>query len=574
MSEQNRKKPGSRPRKSYSSGDDKATERSSVKREGSRSGFGSSEGKREYKARPFVTKSRSSERRSSGEGRDERRSSFDKPGRGKSDDKRKSFGAGTRSKSEAPDERKDYSSKYASDRNSRSGKKPFSRGEKNFRPKGADSGHDENEGSFERRAKIFDGKKRDYSRTSSTEGPEKKEYKPRSTSSFKSREKSERPERGEKRERPEKREGLFSSEKKERFGEKKSFRKDDREKSTFRTERKPKGQEENDVEETFDRPERRERPARREVSSFDNRRERSGDRKKFSKDEGTEFKPRFKKDSRNNGDEETIESFKRPGRTSIERKPKSSNTTKGSRENQDGLIRLNKFIANSGICSRREADQLIETGVISVNGKIITELGYKISPTDIINYGGETVKREKTVYILINKPKDYITTSDDPMDRKTVLHLIKGACPERVYPVGRLDRASTGVLLLTNDGELTKKLTHPRYEKKKIYHVVLDKPLKMSDMQRITDGVELEDGFVKVDEINYVTGAASKKEVGIELHSGKNRIIRRIFESLDYKVIKLDRVYFAGLTKKDLPRGRWRFLSEKEVSMLKMGNLT
>ena len=205
---------------------------------------------------------------------------------------------------------------------------------------------------------------------------------------------------------------------------------------------------------------------------------------------------------------------------------------------------------------------------ITVNGKIVSELGYKVSATDIVAYGGQGIRREKNVYILLNKPKDYITTADDPLERKTVMHLIKGACKERVYPVGRLDRNSTGLLIMTNDGELTKKLTHPRYEKKKIYHIELDRPLTKDDMNKILEGVELEDGMVHVDEISYVTGAESKREVGIELHSGKNRVIRRIFEHLSYDVKKLDRVYFAGLSKKDLPRGRWRFLTEREVAML------
>lgn len=235
---------------------------------------------------------------------------------------------------------------------------------------------------------------------------------------------------------------------------------------------------------------------------------------------------------------------------------------------QFGSVRLNKYIANAGICSRREADVLIETGAITVNGKIVSELGYKVSATDIVAYGGQGIRREKNVYLLLNKPKDYITTADDPLERKTVMHLIKGACKERVYPVGRLDRNSTGLLILTNDGELTKKLTHPRYEKKKIYHIELDRPLKKEDMHKILEGVELEDGMVHVDEISYVTGASSKKEVGIELHSGKNRVIRRIFEHLNYEVKKLDRVFFAGLSKKDLPRGKWRFLTDREVAML------
>lgn len=237
----------------------------------------------------------------------------------------------------------------------------------------------------------------------------------------------------------------------------------------------------------------------------------------------------------------------------------------------EGLIRLNKYIANAGICSRREADELISTGAVAVNGKVITEMGYKVKPGDEVQYGGETIRPEKNVYILLNKPKDYITTVDDPEKRKTVLELIAGACKERVYPVGRLDRSTTGVLLLTNDGGLTKLLTHPRYLKKKIYHVTLDKVLKSADLDKIAEGLVLEDGPIKVDEISYVEGAESKKEVGIEIHSGKNRIVRRIFESLGYDVVKLDRVYFAGLTKKDLPRGKWRFLSQKEISMLKMG---
>jgi 23S rRNA pseudouridine2605 synthase len=238
------------------------------------------------------------------------------------------------------------------------------------------------------------------------------------------------------------------------------------------------------------------------------------------------------------------------------------------KKSDDGLERLNKVISNAGICSRREADKLIESGVITVNSKIVTELGFKIKPTDIIHYGGQLLSKEKMVYILLNKPKDYITTMDDPQKRRTILDLIHGACKERVYPVGRLDRNTTGLLLLTNDGELTKRLTHPKYEKEKIYHVELDKPFSKKDMVTVQQGIELEDGFVKVDEISYVENAKSKKEVGVVIHSGKNRIVRRIFESLEYRVVKLDRVVFSGLTKKDLPRGRWRFLTNAEVSML------
>jgi 23S rRNA pseudouridine2605 synthase len=199
-------------------------------------------------------------------------------------------------------------------------------------------------------------------------------------------------------------------------------------------------------------------------------------------------------------------------------------------------------------------------------------MGFKVSPSDKVTYGGQSIKKERMVYVLLNKPKDYITTLDDPEGRKTVLNLVRDACHERIYPVGRLDRNTTGLLLLTNDGELTKKLTHPKYGIKKLYHVSLDKPLRKEEMQKIKDGIELEDGVIKADQINYIAGMNDKREVGIEIHSGKNRVIRRLFESLDYKVIKLDRTAFAGLTKKDLPRGRWRFLTEQEVGFLKMNS--
>ncbi len=259
-----------------------------------------------------------------------------------------------------------------------------------------------------------------------------------------------------------------------------------------------------------------------------------------------------------------------------ERKPYVKKTyskksdSKPHKSSDDGTIRLNKYLSNAGICSRREADQLISTGVVSVNGKIITEMGFKIKPTDIIKYGGQTLKKEKLVYLILNKPKDYITTIDDPQKRRTVLELVQNACKERIYPVGRLDRATTGLLLFTNDGELTKKLTHPRYGVRKIYHVELDKPLKKSDFDKIVEGVELEDGLIKVDEISYVGDGKNKSDVGIEIHSGKNRIVRRLFEQLGYNVRKLDRVMFGPLTKKDLPKGRWRFITDAELGMLKM----
>ncbi len=265
------------------------------------------------------------------------------------------------------------------------------------------------------------------------------------------------------------------------------------------------------------------------------------------------------------------EAKKKPAREEREARPRieKKSFSKPSAASE-GLIRLNKYIANAGICSRREADKLIESGAVTVNGKIISELGYKVNPADIVAYGGTPIKREKNVYVLLNKPKDYITTLDDPEGRKTVMELVKNAGRERIFPVGRLDRNTTGLLLLTNDGELTARLTHPKYEVKKVYHVHLNKTLKREDMQRIADGIELEDGFIKADAIDYVGDGSDKKEIGIELHSGKNRIVRRIFETLDYEVVRLDRVVFAGLTKKDLQRGRWRFLTEKEVSYLKM----
>jgi 23S rRNA pseudouridine2605 synthase len=266
------------------------------------------------------------------------------------------------------------------------------------------------------------------------------------------------------------------------------------------------------------------------------------------------------------------DNFSRPYKKRAFEKKSYSKKESGpaAKSNNDGTVRLNKYIANAGICSRREADELIESGVVQVNGKIITEMGFKVKPTDVIKYGGQTLKKEKLVYLILNKPKDYITTVDDPQQRRTVLELIQGACRERIYPVGRLDRATTGLLMFTNDGELTKKLTHPRYGVRKVYHVELDKPLKRSDLDKIAEGLELEDGPVKVDEISYVGDGKDKANVGVELHSGKNRIVRRIFEHMGYNVRKLDRVVFGPLTKKDMPRGRWRFLTEAEVGMLKM----
>jgi 23S rRNA pseudouridine2605 synthase len=232
-------------------------------------------------------------------------------------------------------------------------------------------------------------------------------------------------------------------------------------------------------------------------------------------------------------------------------------------------FRLNRYIANSGICSRRDADKLIEAGEIKVNGKVITEMGYQVMPGDTVKYGSKILSREKLVYVLLNKPKDFITTTEDPTDRRTVMDLVKNACEQRIYPVGRLDRNTTGLLLLTNDGEMADKLSHPSNNIKKIYQVELDKPFQEEDFQKLMEGtgLELEDGIIKPDDLGIVTPDALV--VGIEIHSGRNRIVRRIFEHLGYDVLKLDRTVYAGLTKKDLPRGNWRYLTEKEVIRLK-----
>ncbi|CDD51650.1 pseudouridine synthase [Phocaeicola sp.] len=237
----------------------------------------------------------------------------------------------------------------------------------------------------------------------------------------------------------------------------------------------------------------------------------------------------------------------------------------------DEPIRLNKFLANAGICSRREADEFITAGVVSVNGEIVTELGTKVKRSDEVKFHDQPVSIERKVYVLLNKPKDCVTTSDDPQERKTVMDFVKGACKERIYPVGRLDRNTTGVLLLTNDGDLASKLTHPKFLKKKIYHVYCDKNVTKADLDQIVQGITLDDGEIHADAVSYASDT-DKSQVGIEIHSGKNRIVRRIFESLGYRVVKLDRVYFAGLTKKGLRRGDWRYLTEQEVAMLRMGS--
>jgi 23S rRNA pseudouridine2605 synthase len=263
-------------------------------------------------------------------------------------------------------------------------------------------------------------------------------------------------------------------------------------------------------------------------------------------------------------------SFSRSGRSGGKPSGRTSKSPAKGQMKVTTLIRLNRFIANSGVCSRRDADEHIKNGVISVNGKIVTDLGTKVSYDDDVRLRNKKLSAEKKVYILMNKPKDYVTTVEDPHAGHTVLELIGDKCPERVYPVGRLDKATTGVLLLTNDGDLTGKLTHPKYKRKKIYHVFLDHPLVKNDLFKLTEGVELDGENIVADAVAYAD-EEDRSQIGIEIHSGQNRVIRRMFEAMGYKVKKLDRVYFAGLTKKNLPRGKWRFLTEKEVSMLKRG---
>jgi 23S rRNA pseudouridine2605 synthase len=251
-------------------------------------------------------------------------------------------------------------------------------------------------------------------------------------------------------------------------------------------------------------------------------------------------------------------------------KPAKSKTTSKSKKEVvegDDKIRLNKYISNAGVCSRRDADILIQNGQVTVNGKVVTELGYKVEKNDLVGFNGKVLKSEKHVYVLLNKPKDFLTTTEDPEDRKTVMALVKNACKERIYPVGRLDRHTTGLLLFTNDGELADKLTHPSNNIKKVYQADLDKPISREDFDKIVDGLQLEDGPVRVDSIAILT--SDRTSIGLEIHEGRNRIVRRIFEHLGYEVVKLDRVMYAGLTKKDLPRGKWRYLSEKEVIRLK-----
>lgn len=380
------------------------------------------------------------------------------------------------------------------------------------------------DGNFNSREKSFsrnkeEGFKKDYS--------EKKSYQKRDDSDFKSKEKS------------------FSRNKNE------GFKKDYSDKKPFK---KHEDYGFKNKEKAFDKPYKK---------SFDDKfsKPRSkSDNDGYKKKEFNDDKKRVKFDEFESG-----KSFTQHKRNFDSDKPRSKKTGK---ESNDGLIRLNKYLSNSGIASRRDADTLIAGGTVKVNGVPVTEMGYKIKPTDVVTYGDAKVRSERKVYLLLNKPKDYITTMDDPQERKTVMQLISNACKERIYPVGRLDRNTTGLLLFTNDGALATKLTHPKNNIKKVYHVSLNKGLRSDDFASIIEGVELEDGFVKADDLAFV--GEGKKEIGIEVHSGRNRIVRRIFEHLGYEVIKLDRVTFAGLTKKDLPRGKHRFLTGKEISFLQM----
>ncbi|MBO6117287.1 MAG: rRNA pseudouridine synthase [Bacteroidales bacterium] len=337
----------------------------------------------------------------------------------------------------------------------------------------------------------------------------------------------------------------------------------------------------NDENDSFDNNERRPRQGesrfhkgRGKSDRFEKRFDRNNNGKRFNSQEEERPQRRrraFEEYKRENDPRKRprIKYDDQGGRIFSDKKKTAPNQLQPKKE--DKAVRLNKYIANAGICSRREADVLITTGVIKVNGEVVTTLGYKVQPGDVVKYNGRTLKDERKIYILLNKPKGYITTSDDPQQRKTVMELIDGACRERVYPVGRLDRMTTGLLLLTNDGEMTKKLTHPSYGAQKVYNAELDRPLLKEDIDKLLEGVELEDGEMKADDVNWLNNVPiDKKKVGISIHSGKNRIIRRLFEALGYEVKKLDRVYFAGLTKKNLLRGQYRFLDDKEIGFLHM----
>lgn len=361
--------------------------------------------------------------------------------------------------------------------------------------------------------------------------------------------------------------------------EKRSFRDKDKSYKSFDSDKKSFSKRGDKDEKKFERPFKKRLGEEKNNSINKDKSHRSFDTDKkhyFRKDRDDKSEYRESKkdfsgegaDKKNHDKKDHDRGYKKSYTKHHDKKRKSKHDENHVSKHTDGSIRLNKYLSNAGVSSRREADDLIKAGAVSVNGKVITEMGYRVMPSDKISYGGETLRHEKKVYLILNKPKDYLTTTDDPRERRTVMELIDGACRERIYPIGRLDRNTTGLLLFTNDGEMATKLMHPKHGIKKIYHVLLNKNMKPADYARLHEGVELEDGFIKPDDVSF-TGE-SKKEIGIEIHSGKNRIVRRIFEHLGYEVVKLDRVVFAGLTKKDLPRGKWRFLSDKEIGFLKM----
>ncbi|MGJ1407398.1 pseudouridine synthase [Sphingobacterium sp. G1-14] len=441
--------------------------------------------------------------------------SFDKNDSSRSFDKKDSFNKFDRS--ERSFDKKDNFKR--SDRNDSS--RSFDRSERSFDKRDSFKRTDRNDSSrsFDRSERSFD-KKDNFKRTDRNDSSRSFD---RSERSFDKKDNFKRSDRND---------STRSFDRSERsFDKKDNFRRSDR----------------NDTPRSFDRSER----------SFDKRDSfKRSDRNDSSRPSNRKFdgeRSRNFDDNKNFGDKQYI---KRPKK-------------KAEDAEDDGLVRLNRYIANAGICSRRKADELITAGVIWVNGEPVTELGTKVDPaTDEIRYNNERLKREKNVYVLLNKPKDYITTTDDPQERHTVMELVSKATKERIYPVGRLDRNTTGLLLMTNDGSLAEKLSHPRNSISKIYNVELNKSLTQGDFNKISFGIELEDGVIKPDDLSYVQGG-SKREVGIQIHSGKNRIVRRIFESLGYEVVKLDRVVYANLTKKDLPRGRWRYLEEREIVQLK-----
>ncbi len=500
-------------KKSYGSND--SSERGSFRKDDNRENR--SFGSKKFSDRPSFQKdnnsSRSKDNSEKSFGRGSR--SFDKNDSSRSFDKKDSFNKFDRS--ERSFDKKDNFKR--TDRND--GPRSFDRSERSFDKKDNFKRTDRNDGprSFDRSERSFD-KKDNFKRTDRNDGPRSFD---RSERSFDKKDNFKRTDRND---------GPRSFDRSERsFDKKDNFKRTDR----------------NDGPRSFDRSER----------SFDK-------------------KDSFKRTDRNDGPRSSNRKFdgersrnfddnKNFGEKQYIKRPKK----KAAESEDDGLVRLNRYIANAGICSRRKADELITAGVIWVNGEPVTELGTKVDPaTDEIRYNNERLKREKNVYVLLNKPKDYITTTDDPQERHTVMELVSKATKERIYPVGRLDRNTTGLLLMTNDGSLAEKLSHPRNSISKIYNVELNKSLTQGDFNKINFGIELEDGVIKPDDLSYVQGG-SKREVGIQIHSGKNRIVRRIFESLGYEVVKLDRVVYANLTKKDLPRGRWRYLEEREIVQLK-----